>query len=174
MNWIWKNKLLWTSNKNIKFSFKKRICRLYICYRPFHLVLNVASQCQILGVYYLIMEDITNLLLFQLLRYKSFITMIACSKDQTGPRGQSEPTQTPSWRRHQMGTFSALLALCDVNPPVTQWRGVLICARTNGWAKNRDTGDLRRHGAHYDVTVMCNLMLLHCHGLKCILVVKVF
>ena len=25
---------------------------------------------------------------------------------------------------------------------------------TNGWANNRDAGDLRRHGAHYDVTVM--------------------
>ena len=30
----------------------------------------------------------------------------------------------------------------------------LICASTNGWANNRDPGDLRSHGAHYDITVM--------------------
>ena len=39
-----------------------------------------------------------------------------------------------------------------------QWRGALmfslICVWTNGWVNNRDTGDLRRHGTHYDVTVM--------------------
>ena len=27
---------------------------------------------------------------------------------------------------------------------------------TNGWVNNRHAGDLRRHGAHYDVTVMIN------------------
>ena len=26
----------------------------------------------------------------------------------------------------------------------------------NGWVKSRETGDLRRHRAHYDVTVMAN------------------
>ena len=40
-----------------------------------------------------------------------------------------------------------------------QWRGSLmfslICALTNGWMNNRDSGDLRRHLAHYDVIVMC-------------------
>ena len=39
-----------------------------------------------------------------------------------------------------------------------QWRRALmfslIWARTNGWANNRDVGDLRRHHGHYDVTVM--------------------
>ena len=43
-----------------------------------------------------------------------------------------------------------------------QWRGALmfslICAWTNDWANNRNADDLRRHRAHYDVTVMkpCN------------------
>ena len=39
--------------------------------------------------------------------------------------------------------------------PVT--RGIdisLICAWANAWVNNRDPGDLRRHGAHYDVTVL--------------------
>ena len=44
------------------------------------------------------------------------------------------------------------------SPHKGQWRGALvfslICAWTNGWANHRDTVDLRRHCAHYDVTVM--------------------
>ena len=47
-----------------------------------------------------------------------------------------------------------LLALCEGNPPVTsgfpsqsQWRGSFW---TNGW----DSGNLRRHCAHWDVTVL--------------------
>ena len=64
-----------------------------------------------------------------------------------------------------METFSALLALCEGNSPVTgesphkgQWRGALmfslICAWINGWANTPDAGGLGRHRAHYDVTVM--------------------
>ena len=30
----------------------------------------------------------------------------------------------------------------------------LICAWINGWVNNREAGDLKRHHAHYDVTVM--------------------
>ena len=39
-----------------------------------------------------------------------------------------------------------------------QWRGALtlslICAWMNGWVNNNEAGNLRRHHAHYDVTVM--------------------
>ena len=72
-----------------------------------------------------------------------------------------------SWWRHHMETFSALLALCAGNSPVPgefpalrpwQWRGALIfsliCVWINGWVNNRESGDLRHHRAHYDVTVM--------------------
>ena len=74
-----------------------------------------------------------------------------------------------TWWRHQMETFFTLLALCTgihlspVNSPhKDQWRRALmfslICALTNGCVNNRDAGDLRRHRAHYDVTVMkCTL-----------------
>ena len=73
-----------------------------------------------------------------------------------------------SWWRHQMVIFSAFLALCAGNSPVTgefpsqgQWRGALmlslIYAWINGWVNNREAGDLRRHRAHYDVTVMSGL-----------------
>ena len=44
------------------------------------------------------------------------------------------------------------------SPKKGQWHGALmfslICDRTNDWANNGDVGDLRRHRAHYDVTVM--------------------
>ena len=70
-----------------------------------------------------------------------------------------------AWWRHKMETFSAWLAICKGKSPVTgefpaecQWHGALmfslIYARINGWVKNRGTGDLRRHHAHYDVIVM--------------------
>ena len=35
-----------------------------------------------------------------------------------------------------------------------QWRGALMFSLICGWANTRDTGDLRRHRTHYDVTVM--------------------
>ena len=46
------------------------------------------------------------------------------------------------------------------SPHKGQWRGALmfslICVWINGWVNNREAGDLRRHCAHYDVTVMWN------------------
>ena len=71
------------------------------------------------------------------------------------------------WWRHQMETFSALLALCAENSPVTgavnschkgQSCGALmfslVCAWINVWVNNREAGYLRRHRAHYHVTAM--------------------
>ena len=66
--------------------------------------------------------------------------------------------------RHPMETFSALLALCAGNSPVP---GEFPSQRPVIWSfdiffdlrlnkrlrNNRDAGDLRRHDAHYDVTV---------------------
>ena len=47
------------------------------------------------------------------------------------------------------------------SPHKGQWRGALmfslICAWINGWVNNGEAGDLRRHRAHYDVTVMCTV-----------------
>ena len=66
-----------------------------------------------------------------------------------------------------MDIFSALLTLCAMKSPITgefpSQRPVMrsfefsfICAWINGWANNREAGDLRRHRALYDVTVMVN------------------
>ena len=60
-----------------------------------------------------------------------------------------------SWWRHQMDTFSALLARCAGNSPVPhkgKWRGALmfslIYAWINDWVNNREAG------GHCDVNVM--------------------
>ena len=56
------------------------------------------------------------------------------------------------------------------SPHKGQWHGALIfsmiCAWTNGWANHRRAGDLRRHRAHHDVTVvgvmlLCTVACLH-------------
>ena len=76
-----------------------------------------------------------------------------------------ESRESISWWRHQMETFSALLALCEGNSPFTcefpsqklvrrSFDVFWICAWTTGWINNRDVDDLRRHRAHYDFTVM--------------------
>ena len=67
-----------------------------------------------------------------------------------------------TWWRHQMETFSALLAICAGNSPVNslhkgQWRGALmfslICTWINGWVKNREAGGL---GTHRPLWRHCN------------------
>ena len=44
------------------------------------------------------------------------------------------------------------------SPHKCQWCGAfmfsLICTLINGWVNNGEAGDLRRHWAHYDVTIM--------------------
>ena len=70
-----------------------------------------------------------------------------------------------SWWRHQMETFSALLAICAGNSPatgefpaqrpVTRSFDVFFDLRLKiGWVNNGEAGELRRHIVHYDVTVM--------------------
>ena len=70
-----------------------------------------------------------------------------------------------AWWRHQMETFPALLALCAGNSPVTgefpaqkpvtRSFDVLLDLRLNKWLRKQSSGwCLRRHGVHYDVTVM--------------------
>ena len=68
-----------------------------------------------------------------------------------------------SWWRHQWKNFPLYFVRGIHRWPVDsphrgQWRGALmfsfICICTNGWANNRGVGDLRRHCAYYDVTVM--------------------
>ena len=96
--------------------------------------------------------------------------MVSASRMVCWPHGMT-------WWRNQMESFSALLALCEGNSPITgefpsQWTVTLsfdvffdLCL-DNGWANNRDTGDFRRHRPHYVVIVMTMLsaLLVLCVG----------
>ena len=76
-----------------------------------------------------------------------------------------------TWWRYQMATFSALLALCEVNPPVTS--GIIskrpvtrsvdvfiqLCLNKR-FSKQSWAWCLRSHRAHYDVTDMTILIFL--------------
>ena len=69
-----------------------------------------------------------------------------------------------TWWRHQMETFSVLLALCEgkspvtgefpSSRPVTRRFDFFMCTWTNGWVNNRDAAGLRYHRTRYDATVM--------------------
>ena len=84
-----------------------------------------------------------------------------------------------SWWRHQMEHFPRHwpfvrgIHRSPVNSPQKgHWRWTLIfpliCVWINGWVNNGEAGDLRRHRAHYDVTVMRRLhftnIALHIHS----------
>ena len=82
-----------------------------------------------------------------------------------------------AWWRHQMETFSASLALCAGNSPVTgecpsqrtvtrSFDVFFYLRLTNGWVNNREDGDLGRHHAHYYVTVMIFYRKIWHHGMK--------
>ena len=69
------------------------------------------------------------------------------------------------FRRHQMETFSALLAICAGNSPVpgefpaqrpVTWSIDVFfeLSLNKSWVNNREAGDLRRYRTHYDVIVM--------------------
>ena len=75
-----------------------------------------------------------------------------------------------TWWRHQMETFSALLALLCGEFTGLRWIPhtkashaelwcFFICAWINAWVNNREASDLRRYRAHYDVTVMWSRLL---------------
>ena len=70
-----------------------------------------------------------------------------------------------TWWHHQMAIFSALLAVCEGNPPfhggfpsqrpVTRSFYIFFDLRLNKrLSKHRDVGDLRSHRAHYDAILM--------------------
>ena len=85
------------------------------------------------------------------------------------------------WWRHQMETFSALLAFCAGNSPVTgEFPAQRPVKRSfdvffdlhpwiNDWINNREAGDLRHNRSHYDVIVMAPQSIIYaslcCRGM---------
>ena len=78
--------------------------------------------------------------------------MPTASRMMTSSNGNILRVTGTLWGNHRSPVHS---------PHKSQWCGALmfsfICTWTNGWANNRDDGDLRHHGAHYDVIVMGNV-----------------
>ena len=110
---------------------------------------------------------------------KSEILLTSLIPTTTGQSCGSNWVSVAGWKTHNgdhddiikwKNNIFTLLALCDGNPLVTSWfpnkgqlHGTLmlslICACTNGWANNKDIGDLRRHCGHNDVPVMLALQM---------------
>ena len=99
------------------------------------------------------------LIVFSIMQYV-YLTDFALSSDMW-----LGPFSIFAWR-HQMETFSALLAICAGNSPVfgefpaaqrpvTRSFDVFFYLRLNQrWVNDGEAGDLRRYRAHYDVIVM--------------------
>ena len=146
VNWTLRNKLQWNSDQNTKLFINEDASENTVCEKAAILsrgrwVNHIAWNGRLVKL--AITGRSWKLWCRQLYHYSSYWT----------------------WWRHQMETFSALLAICAGNSPVPvnsphkgQWRGALlfslICTRISGWVNNGEAGDLRRHRAHYDVTVM--------------------
>ena len=116
-------------------------------------------------LYYLLTQEIINIA-----RWCNYIN-VSCLWAVTMRQSNYQSRTTIARRgisgvscwRHQMETFSALLAICAGNSPVTNefptqrpvTRSIdVFYAWINGWVNNGEAGDLRCHRAHYDVTVM--------------------
>ena len=93
-----------------------------------------------------------------------FVSLCNVTK-QNKTSNNTKPNQFRSWWRHQMESFSALLALCARSSlitseftsqgPVTRSFHIFFDLRLHqGWVSNRDVSDLRRHRAHYNVTLI--------------------
>ena len=95
-----------------------------------------------------------------------FLTKVWNQFPKLCPTNREKLIRMTSWNKNIL----RVTGLCAGNSPVTgefpppppppqgQWRGALmfslICAWTDDWVNNRNAGDLRRHGAHYNVTIM--------------------
>ena len=99
-----------------------------------------------------------------------YLRQVYCCNDLVGIMLVIWAIYNETWWRRQMEIFSTLLALCagissvigdfPAQRPVTLSFAVCIDPRLNGWVINRDTGDLRRQSAHFDVTVMTKLPII--------------
>ena len=152
--------------KTLIFILKKENCaREVFCY--FHSIISAnlrpANQrinynISLMGQLSQIVNSLTEIWLIRKIRdnncssYSIKIHMFAVTRQEI-------------MTRHQMETFSVLLALVrgihwsPVNSPYKgQWCGLLIisliCTWANGWVNNQEANDLRQRHAHFNFTVM--------------------
>ena len=136
------NKLQWNLNRNSNIFIQENACENVVCEMASILSRPQCVSCSV--VWFGICQDRVNFPICPLF----FVLW-----------------QHDAWWRHQMETFSALLAICAGNSPVpgefpaqrpvTRSFDVFFdLHRINGCVNNGETGDLRRYRAHCDVTVM--------------------
>ena len=100
----------------------------------------------------------TLLLIWWKLTLKRISWHFSCIDNTTGERLHKDRVHMNLSRNLQWSAYYMMTSSNGNIFRVTgQWRGALIfsliCAWTNGWVNNRDTGDLRRHRARYEITV---------------------
>ena len=134
----------------VRSTFKRLLDDFRI---PLHCLILIDTQC----------VESTALAVMRCDVYVRNLSLIPSPKSVSETAGRMNWIFEPyTWWRHQMETFSALLSLCEGNSPVAgEFPSQRQVRRSfdvffDGWVNNRYAGDLRRHRAHYDVTV-CNV-----------------
>ena len=109
-------------------------------------------------------DCLVTCLCYQLITKSSDKTVASPLSDQTrmvSCQVRRTESQNITWWRHQIENFPRYWPFVR-GIHKGQWRAALmfslISAWIKSWVNDRDVGDLRRHRAHYDVTVM---ILIH-------------
>ena len=165
----WKYKVSNSTKSNLRVDSKdKRNWNInYRYYQYIYIYILSHNNKKIFSIYLI---DLTNQVILDILpKYGP-----TCRGQVVNRRHQTpqEPISHHSWWRHQMETFSALLAFCAGNSPVPGERpvrrsfDVFFDLRLNK-RLNCEAGDLKRNPAHYEVTVIspkypCGISYLGC------------
>ena len=124
--------------------------------------LYVAYSMKILG------KSGANRLVSTIRLHYSFITTTT-RYQYTRTCQQLLPCDIPGWVHDDVIKWNHFPRHLPFVPHKGQWHGALmfslICAWINGWVNDREAGDLRRHRAHYDVTVMRNCIEMVASGM---------
>ena len=131
---------------------------------PIHSVVNTMHACTDDMRCKVARISTVKLFIYQVLPKYSGISQHQDGFLHTGTLLTCSPEIRHPWWRHKIDTLSALLALCDGNSlvtgefpsqrPVMQSFVVFFDLRPNKRLSKQYAGDLRRHYAHYNATVM--------------------
>ena len=135
VNWTLRNKLQWAFNWNSNILIQENALETVVC-----------EMASILSRPQCVQLKVINKPAFVVWKYQ----ILGCN--ETENEFILVQHAAVAWWRHQMETFSALLALCAGNSPVQvtsphkgQWRGALmfslVYAWINDWINNREAGD---------------------------------
>ena len=158
-------------------SYNRDGSRYGLCYEPYHKgalldwlstilwhlndqVICIASMWLLFVLPYRTIEKLANYLLPFFVQWELSISSIGSRAWIRRPLTLESHDDIIKWKHFpRCWPFVRRIHRSPVNSPHTdQWRRALmfslIYAWINGWVNNREAGDLRRHLAHCDVTVM--------------------